>query len=110
MSLQFKIKDGHRPDIRLCDSCRHGVIIRGAQQGQEAVHCHSIPFVHAWGSLRHGVSETIGCLVPFRVVECSNYRNKLDMADWEAAKIGWVLEVKAGKVLGFRPPIPKEEK
>lgn len=83
------LKDGTRPDRRLCDSCERGFIAKGPQQGQEIVVCYA-------------VQE--GTRLRFPVVECSGYTPKGQMSDWTAKQIGWVLEVKAGKVLGFKPP------
>lgn len=86
--MRLKVHDGTRPDVRLCDTCQHSVIVKGPQQGQEIVVCSF---------------ESLGRL-PFPVVECSMYSMKGAMSEWDAKQIGWVLEVKAGKVVGFKPP------
>lgn len=93
--MSFKILDGTRPDKRLCDSCRCAMIIKGSQQGQEVLWCSQLG-LH-------------GSIVPFRVVECNEYDSKTSMSKYEMEKIGWVMEVKNGKHLGFKPP-QKENK
>lgn len=90
MSVRLRVKDGTRPDKRLCDTCQNSTIIKGPQQGQEAVLCSSMPSLYGH--------------IPFPIVECSGYLAKGEMQEWEAKQIGWVLEVKAGKVMGFKPP------
>jgi hypothetical protein len=93
MGIQFNIKDGARPEKRLCDSCRNSVIMKGGGQGQEVVYCHAV---------------VPGAVVPFKVVECSRYQDKNEMTKREIEMIGWVIEVKNGKVMGFKQPKEKD--
>lgn len=81
------LHDGTRPDVRLCNNCIHAQIVKGPQQGQELVYCNGIQKYMA-----------------FPVVECNAHAPLGEMQEWEAKRIGWVLEVKAGKVIGFKPP------
>lgn len=91
MSMRLRVlKDGTRPEKRLCDSCDYSHIIKGPQQGQELVYCDK-------GSMDK-------LLLPFPVVECNEYSKKGEMSEYQAEKLGWVLEVSGGKALGFKPP------
>ena len=94
--MSFNIKDGTRPDIRLCDTCKHSQIIKGSQQGQEIVHCLAGGFSRPWN-------------VPFKVVECSDHSAKNSLDRYDAEKIAWIIEVKAGKFMGFVPPKKRED-
>lgn len=85
----LKMTDKTRSSVRLCDTCVHSRIIKGPQQYQEEVHCHE-----------GGHPSRI----IFPVVECNMYKRMGELDEWDAKQIGWVLEVKAGKVLGFKPP------
>ena len=87
----FNIKgEKTRPSKRLCDTCLHSNIMKGPQQGQEVVIC--------------GAIGTIPIRIDFPVVVCKDYEQIGQLTEWEAKRIGWVLEVKGGKVLGFKPP------
>lgn len=87
MSVRLRVKDGTRPDTRLCDTCSRGMILKGSQQGQEMVVC-----------------RVLERSLPFPVVECSRYSQHGEMDEYQAREIGWVLEVQGGKTLGFKPP------
>lgn len=87
--MSFTIKEGTRPTKRLCDTCTYSHIIKGPQQGQEEVYCSN---------------RSSRIPLPFPVVECSYYSLKGSMDEYDVKQIGWILEVKAGKVLGFKPP------
>lgn len=97
MSVRLRVlKDGTRPDKRLCDTCRYSHILKGPQQGQEAVLCGLVP--------AGAVIRTMAQVLPYPVVECNAYSAKGAMTAWEAKQIGWVLETKNGKVIGFTAP------
>lgn len=87
--MSFTVRDGTRPTKRLCDMCRYARILKGPQQGHERVLCTA------------GVDSVE---LTFPVVQCNTYCEIGAMSDWEAKQIGWVLEVKAGRVMGFKPP------
>jgi hypothetical protein len=90
MGMRLRVlRDGTRPDKRLCDGCRYGQITKGPGQGDEIVICR-----------RNDPSR----LMNFPVVECSGYSKLGEMDEWDAKQIGWVLEVKKGVVIGFKPP------
>ena len=84
-----------RPSKRLCDSCSYSQIVKGPQQGNEVVICK----VGGYEPIRFS----------FPVVECSEYELKGALTEYTAEKIGWVLEVRGGKVMGFNPPIKNKE-
>lgn len=90
--MSFNIKgDKTKSDKRLCDSCTSSIIMEGPQQGQEKVYCGRVN--------DFGTTE-----IKFPVVKCNRYTSMNEMSDWEAKQIGWVIEVKAGKFIGFKPP------
>ena len=43
------------------------------------------------------------------VVECTRYSFRYDEVPHEMKQIGWVLEVKKGRVIGFKSPKVQEE-
>jgi hypothetical protein len=92
--VTINIHNGTRPTARLCDSCRYSHITEGPRQGEELVMCES--------PLRPFVPK-------FVVVECNRYRSKLEMSREEATDIGWVLHIRGGRPVGFKPPEPREE-
>jgi hypothetical protein len=47
----------NQEDRRLCDACEHGVILRGAQAGEELVYCNEMKRP-----------------VPIHVVECNRFK------------------------------------
>jgi len=96
MSLKLKIRGGTLSDKRLCDSCKYGNIINGSN-GQEIVLC---------SRMGDGIYREA---LPFKVVECTMYKNNLHKELYELEEVGWVLEVKKGEVIGFRKP-GKEER
>ena len=83
-----------RSEKRLCDTCRHSLVVKGTKQSDEKVYCN----VPISGTVVH----------PFRVVECSDYVSKIGMTLYEAEDKGWVLETKGGRVIGFKPPVRDE--
>ena len=38
------------------------------------------------------------------IVECDRHEEMGTISNWEAEKIAWILEVKKGQVIGFKPP------
>jgi hypothetical protein len=75
----------------LCQSCKESQIIVD-HMGRSRVICHE------------GMQPRE---MRMPVARCSRYSQEGRMADWEAEKIGWVLEVKKGVIIGFRKPEPK---
>ena len=94
LRLRVKIRDG--VGRGLCGTCR-SVLRTVDNNGTERVLCMAAR------------NEEGGPAVVNRpIVECSAYRGLHDMSEYEAERLGWILEVKKGRVIGFKPP-PKEE-
>lgn len=77
MATRLKVLEGtrslHAP--RLCDTCSHGVIRRGASESAENIYCTLI---------RRGVHE--------RIVECNEYQDRSQPSLWDMRQIAWVLQ------------------
>ena len=74
-----------RRNETLCSSCSQGMVVQG--HGKKLVRCN-----------------VLDALLTFPVLECSGYSPIGRMDEWEAGKIGWILEVRGGRVIGFKPP------
>jgi hypothetical protein len=85
--MPFNIKMNN--ESGLCGTCRHAFITRGDGLSQHVIICERI----------HPAPE-----VRFIVRTCSDYQERNKPSEYDMEKIGWVLEVKGGKVIGFRPP------
>jgi hypothetical protein len=78
----------------LCRSCRNSLITKDSR-GVETVACSEF---HPAIFMRPDVSS------------CNRYVQVGKLTDWEAQKIGWVLEVgKDRQYIGFRPPKKDED-
>ncbi len=75
-----------RGTVRLCDTCRWSVILKGTTQTEELVKCQY------YGS------------VPFSVVECKTYTERGRLTLHEMEYIATVLEFDARGSIGFRSP------
>lgn len=84
--LRVNIKEGVRKG--LCNSCRMAHIIIGAS-GRETVRCQQ---------------SMDSPIIPEPVVECSDYSAKNAMSMHDMEQKAWVIEVKSGKIMGFKPP------
>ena len=77
MGTRLKVLDGtrslHAP--RLCDTCRHGVVRRGARESDETVFC----------TLTERALTT-------RVVDCNRYIDRTAPSLWDMRQIAWVLQ------------------
>jgi hypothetical protein len=78
MSTRLKVMGGTRSDAepRLCDTCRSGLVTRGAAESDEQVFCMMIK----------------GQPVGRPVVECNRYVNRTLPSLWDMRQIAWVLE------------------
>jgi hypothetical protein len=85
--MPFTLKE--TPDRGLCATCNSGMVREGDRFTEAEIFC--------------SVSRTAG-RVPFLVRACSDYTAKNAPDKWEMEQIAWVLEVKKGRVIGFRPP------
>jgi len=77
MSTRLKVLSGtrsaHAP--RLCDTCRSGVVRRGAAESNEEIYC-----------------TLIERKVTMRVIECSRYVDRSRPSLWDMREIAWVLQ------------------
>jgi hypothetical protein len=74
----------------LCERCEQGHVMRTERK--------TISWCHCVDQFVEGVKE------------CNSFREQSDASPpYRMEKIGWVLEVKKGVIVGFRPP-GKEEK
>lgn len=73
----------------LCESCRYGLVIRGAAVTEEIAFCHL-----AEPSFR----------VPFRVRECTGYSDRNQAQLYEMEDAARVIEVPLSRIAGFRLP------
>ena len=78
MSTRFKVLQGTRSAhaARLCDTCHHGVVRKGAADSDEQIHC-----------------TVTGRRVRTRIVECSQYSNRTRPSLWDLRQIAWVLNM-----------------
>jgi hypothetical protein len=83
--MRFTMKPGSRG---LCYSCEEAQVMTDPQ-GREVILCHV-----GMRSVR----------LPAPMKECSRYDPTGVLKQYEAEKIGWVLEMRKGQVIGFRPP------
>ncbi len=81
--MKFSIKEERR-DTTLCESCKNSTIINGRS------FCHQVQ--------RY---------VEYPVTQCSGHETLNHMDKYTASQIGWVLEVKKGKPIGFVSPAQK---
>ena len=89
---RMKIQEGIRRG--LCGSCKDAHITVD-EQGNEAAFCCSMP---------HQLIR-----VNRVITECSGYRGANHMSEWDAKQIGWVLEVKGERIIGFKAPSKMED-
>lgn len=87
MRVRVNIAEGVSRGI--CGTCMSAQIIVD-DSGHETVFCHQFmdkPFS-----------------VPRPVLTCSRHISRTDMTLHEAKDLGWVLNVRGGRVIGFEPP------
>lgn len=78
----------------LCGTCEHAHIVAD-DRGKQTVRCD---VVYA------------GAVVINRpIAQCNMHAEKNVMDRRRAEEMGWVLEVKAGRVVGFKPPTKKHD-
>lgn len=78
----------------LCGSCEYARIMRTKHTDQEQVLCEE---------------NHPSMLIRAPLADCSDYQAKGAMALHEMKAVGWVLETKGGKIIGFRPPKKDED-
>lgn len=92
MSVRTRIRIREGVSRGLCGTCQNAHITHDFD-GKEVVMCHAI---RAYTVTRP-------------VAECSDHLSKNQMTDWEAKQIGWILESKNGRVIGFKAPSKKDD-
>lgn len=85
--MPFTIDDP--TDSGLCGRCDHSQVIRGDRLKDHTVLCN-------WQHPALNITRLVR--------RCSLFEAKNSISKSEMEKIGWVLEVKGGKVIGFKPP------
>lgn len=87
--LLIKIERGTRSDnIRLCDTCSNGQVMRGPAESEEVVYCHYLDKP-----------------ITLQVVECTNYQDKSKPTLGEMKTIAWMLRTdRTGHKIGFASP------
>lgn len=85
--MSFTVRD--TDDSGLCGRCEHATVLRGDRLADHVILCN---WFHPALALQRLVRT------------CTVYQplNTLDKHEME--RIGWVLEVKGGRVVGFKPP------
>ena len=88
MALTVNVRDGtpKHDGKRLCDSCQNG-FVAVTSSGKEFVFCQAI---------RRDIHS--------KITECSDYKHLKEKDEYELAPMAWILEVKNGKSIGFKPP------
>jgi hypothetical protein len=86
--VKINVKEGSARAESLCVRCEHSMVLR-TDGGDTQVYC-----------------TYYGDKTPVRavVVQCSAYDPRGTMSRASMERIGWVLEIKDRKVIGFRQP------
>lgn len=84
---RIKIREG--VSRGLCGTCKEAHITTD-QNGRQTVYCNA------------NSGHLLQIIRP--VAECNQHRDLNYMSEWEASRVGWVLEVKGQRVIGFKPP------
>ena len=67
----------------LCDSCRHGRVVRGRRVDEEIVLCSA--------------SHMSTTRITFKVTSCSDYDDQSVPSYWELMQQAWILRPQSGK-------------
>ena len=92
--MRFNLKFRSGPS--LCHTCRYSHVFTPLGSAREHIHCDRPGQMH---SINMGAGAT----------ECNQHLSTNAMSEWEAKERGWILEVKGGKIIGFKPPRKKED-
>lgn len=86
--IRLRVRSEHQT---LCVTCTHGQVTT-IKNGKVINYCHSI-----------------GQSIPGPVMECTGYEQD-GKTSYDYEKMGWVLEVKKGKMMGFISPQEAKKK
>lgn len=87
--MKVKINLKNFTESSLCDRCKESQITLNAK-GERRVRCFNVSeYVHPY------------------IAECNQYVAKGQPTEYELKKLAWDIEVKHGRVMGFKPPEPK---
>ena len=86
MKFTIKSDSGHG----LCDSCRNATIAKMADESH---------------IMRCSEFERF---LKGKIIECNEYQPVGRLSDYEMEDKAWILEVKKGRILGFKPPEQSE--
>jgi phenylacetate-coenzyme A ligase PaaK-like adenylate-forming protein len=87
--MNFSIKDFNKT---LCYKCNNGQVMKAADETVR-IHC----------SLLYQGKD----IHPY-IIECTTFEPKGALNDYEMKKVAWILELKHGRIVGFKPPEVKE--
>jgi hypothetical protein len=78
----------------LCETCERGCVVKGQTLNQEMIRC-----------------GYLDSLMPFRVAECSRFKNRTEKDIYELTQIAWLIDNKKGNI-GFVKPkdLTREQK
>lgn len=82
--MEFTMRGSHDS---LCQSCVHGLVTKDDRE-RERVFC--------------GAMHTMPVFVPIK--QCTRYAKNGALDEYDLMRVAWVLEVKKGQPVGFRPP------
>lgn len=88
--MPFTMRD--KNESGLCGTCRFGHVMRGERLADHVIACANF----------HPVQT-----IRFVVQQCSDYKSTTTQTRHDMERVAWVLEVKKGKPVGFRPPQPR---
>ena len=84
--MRIKVKNGTRPDVDLCRTCRFATIVEGPANTQKIKQCSQLG------------------RVPFPVVSCNDWEDTSATDLWDMKQIAWVVELKGTRRVGFLSP------
>jgi hypothetical protein len=73
--------------MNLCAKCKNSIVAKGESFRYKIVYCQSLQSP-----------------IKFIVEKCSGFQGKLEKSLWDIQAIGWILEVKKGRIMGFVSP------
>lgn len=90
--IKIKVKDEIKS---LCDTCEYGLAPRNHDGKKLFTRCI--------------VSSGKAIVISDDVKSCSTYKCEFLSPSYEITSIAWILEVKRGKIIGFKSPLENKE-